>query len=417
MNKEDFNDGLLGFLDASPTPFHAVQNMCGMLKNAGFIELDEKQKWELKRGEKYFVTRNSSSVIAFTFPHAKEYVMVGTHTDSPNIKLKPNPVIKEHGVVKFGVESYGGMLLNSWFDRDLSLAGRVSYLDSKNRLKDGLIDVKKPIAIIPSLAIHLDDKANKDKTINKQTDICPISTCQDDFELDEFLKDELMACGIGDVEKIYANELSFYDVQKASYVGLKDEFITSARIDNLISCYVGLLSICSIDNNKPMMLVASDHEEVGSETTSGAGGSFLENILRRVFKDYEEYMQVIRSSVLISCDNAHAVHPNFASKHDDKHMPKINSGVVIKTNANQRYATNSKTSARFKNVADRVGENYQEFVTRSDMGCGSTIGPITATRLGIETIDVGVPTWAMHSIREVCGSDDAYSLYKVLVNY
>jgi len=417
MNKQDFNDGLLGFLDASPTPFHATQNMCGMLRNAGFIELDEVKKWELKVGQKYFVTRNDSSVIAFTFSGSKEYVMVGTHTDSPNIKLKPNPIIKEHGVVKFGVESYGGMLLSTWFDRDLSLAGRISYLDTKDTLQNTLINVKKPIAIIPSLAIHLDDKDNKDKTINKQTDISPISTCQEDFELDEFLKDELVACGIGDVKKLYANELSFYDTQKASFVGIKDEFITSARIDNLISCYVGLLSICSVDSSKSMMFIANDHEEVGSDTTSGAGGSFLENTLKRVFSDYEEFVQVARSSVLISCDNAHAIHPNFASKHDKEHTPHINKGVVIKTNANQRYATTSKTAARFKNVADGVGESYQEFVTRSDMGCGSTIGPIVATRLGIDTIDVGVPTWAMHSIREVCGSDDAHSLYKILVNF
>jgi len=417
MQNNDFNEGLLGFLDASPTPFHATQNMCGMLRNAGFVELDETMKWELKVGQKYFVTRNDSSLIAFTLPDSKEYVIVGTHTDSPNLKLKPNPVIKEHGIVKFGVESYGGLLLTPWFDRDLSLAGRISYLNSKNIIKETLVDVKKPIATIPSLAIHLDDKANKDKTINKQTDLSPILTCQEDFDFDEFLKEQLLACGVDDVEKLYANELSFYDTQKASFVGLKDEFISSARIDNLISCYVGLLSICSIGDDKPMLFVANDHEEVGSESVAGAGGSFLENILRRVFNDYEEYMQVIRSSVLISCDNAHAIHPNYSSKHDKEHSPLINKGVVIKVNANQRYASNSKTIARFKNVADGVGEAYQEFVSRSDMGCGSTIGPITATRLGIDTLDVGVPTWAMHSIREVCGSDDAHSLYNILVHY
>ena len=417
IQKDDFNEGLLGFLDASPTPFHATLNMAKMLENAGFIKLDERQKWSLKKGEKYFVTRNDSSLIAFTYPHAKDYVMVGTHTDSPNLKLKPNPVIKEHGVVRFGVESYGGLLLTPWFDRDLSLAGRISYLNSKNIIKDTLIDVKKPLAIIPSLAIHLDDKANKDKTINKQTDISPILTSQEDFDFDEFLKEQLLACGVDDVEKLYADELSFYDTQKASFVGLKDEFITSARIDNLISCYVGLLSICSMGDDKPMFFVANDHEEVGSDTTTGAGGSFLQDTLMRVFSDYEEYVQVIRSSILISCDNAHALHPNYPSKHDSNHMPYINKGVVIKTNANQRYASNSKTIARFKNVADGVGEPYQEFVSRSDMGCGSTIGPITATRLGIDTLDVGVPTWAMHSIREVCGSDDAHSLYKILVHY
>ncbi len=418
MNKEDFNEGLLGFLDASPTPFHATRNMAMMFENAGFTKLLEEEKWELQEGKKYYVTRNDSSVIAFTYPKGvKNYIMVGAHTDSPNLKLKPNPVIKEHGVVKFGVESYGGLLLNPWFDRDLSLAGRVSYLNAKGSLQDTLIDVQKPIAIIPSLAIHLDDKANKDKTVNKQTDICPILTTNDDFEFEEFLKWQLSKNGILDVAELYASELSFYDTQKASYLGLHDDFIASARLDNLLSCYVAMVSICSIDESKPMLFVASDHEEVGSDSTSGAGGSFLENTLMRMFEDYNEYVQVLRSSMMISADNAHAIHPNFSSKHDANHTPYINKGVVIKVNANQRYASNSKTISKFMQVASAAGEELQHFVTRSDMGCGSTIGPITATRLGIETVDIGLPTYAMHSIREVCGSDDAHSLYKILVGF
>ena len=417
MNKQDFNEGLLGFLDASPTPFHATKNMSMMFENAGFIKLDETDKWDLKEGEKYFVTRNDSSVIAFTYPSNKNYTMIGAHTDSPNLKLKPNPVIKEAGVVKFGVESYGGLLLNPWFDRDLSLAGRVSYLDSSNTIQDTLIDVKKAIAIIPSLAIHLDDKANKERTVNKQTDICPVLTTNDDFEFDEFLKWQLSKLDILDVKELYASELSFYDTQKAGFVGLNDDFIASARIDNLLSCYVGMLSISSVPNDTPMLFIASDHEEVGSESTSGAGGSFLENTLRRMFPEYEEYMQMIRSSMLISCDNAHAVHPNYSSKHDKEHSPKINKGVVIKVNANQRYASSSTTISRFMNIASALNELTQNYVTRSDMGCGSTIGPITATRLGIETLDVGVSTLAMHSTRELCGSDDAHSLYKILVGF
>jgi len=417
MNKQDFNEGLLGFLDASPTPFHTVKNMSMMLENAGFTKLIESQRWELVEGKKYFVTRNDSSVIAFTYPKAKNYTMVGSHTDSPNLKLKPNPVIKEYGVVKFGVEPYGGLLLSTWFDRDLSLAGRVSYLDSNDKIQDTLIDVKKSIAIVPSLAIHLDDKANKDKTINKQTDLSPILTTNDDFEFDEFLKWQLSKNEILDVKELYASELSFYDNQKASFVGLHDDFIASARVDNLLSCYVGLLAICSVEDDKPMLFIASDHEEVGSESTSGAGGSFLENTLRRMYSDYEDYMEMIRTSIMISADNAHAIHPNFPSKHDSKHTPYINKGSVIKVNANQRYASNSTTISRFMNVANSLKEPYQEFVTRSDMGCGSTIGPITATRLGIETLDVGVPTFAMHSIRELCGSDDAHSLYKILVGF
>ena len=417
MEKQDFNEGLLGFLDASPTPFHATLNMSMMLSNAGFIKLDEVNKWNLEEGRKYYVTRNDSSIIAFTYPKTKNYTMVGSHTDSPNLKLKPNPVIQEHGVVKFGVEPYGSPLLNPWFDRDLSLAGRVSYLDSKGVIQDTLINVSKPIAIIPSLAIHLDDKANKERTVNQQTDISPVLTMNDDFEFDEFIKWQLSKNEILDVKELYANELSFYDTQNASFVGLHDDFIASARLDNLLSCYVGLLSICSVGDDIPMLFIASDHEEVGSESTSGAGGSFLENTIRRMYPDYDEYMEMIRSSILISADNAHAIHPNYPSKHDKNHAPHINKGSVIKVNANQRYASNSTTISKFMNVANKLNEPYQEFVTRSDMGCGSTIGPITATRLGIDTIDIGLPTFAMHSIRELCGSDDAHSLYKIIIGF
>lgn len=418
MNKEDFNSGLLGFLDASPTPFHATKNMSMMFENAGFTKLEERQKWDLQAGGKYYVTRNDSSVIAFTYPKDSiNYTMIGAHTDSPNLKLKPNPVIKEHGVVKFGVEPYGGLLLNPWFDRDLSLAGRVSYLNSQNEIQDVLIDVKKPIAMIPSLAIHLDNTANKERTVNKQTDISPILTTNEDFSMEDFLHWQLSKLEILDVKELYANELSLYDTQTASYVGLNDDFIASARLDNLLSCYVGMLSICSVDSSKPMLFVANDHEEVGSESTSGAGGNFLESVLQRMFRDYEEHAQMIRSSLLISTDNAHAIHPNYPSKHEPNHAPKINQGVVIKINANQRYASNSKTISRFMNVASALGEKTQNYVTRSDMGCGSTIGPITATRLGIDTLDIGLPTFAMHSIRELCGSDDAHSLYKILVGF
>ncbi|HIC13237.1 MAG TPA: M18 family aminopeptidase [Sulfurimonas sp.] len=418
MKKEDFNEGLLGFLDASPTPFHATSNMSMMLSNAGFLQLNEVDKWELEVGQKYYVTRNDSSVIAFTYPkEQKNYVMVGAHTDSPNLKLKPNPVIKEHGVVKFGVESYGGLLLTPWFDRDLSLAGRVSYLNSEGEIKETLINVQKSIATIPSLAIHLDDKANKDKTVNKQTDICPVLTTNDDFEFDEFLRWQLSKNEILDVKEVYASELSFYDTAKAAFLGLHDDFIASARLDNLLSCYVGMLSICSVDANKPMLFIASDHEEVGSESTSGAAGSFLESTLKRMFPDMDEYMNMIRTSMMISADNAHAIHPNFSSKHDSKHAPYINKGVVIKINANQRYASNSVTISKFMDSAKSINEPLQNFVTRSDMGCGSTIGPITATRLGIETIDVGLPTLGMHSIRELAGNADAHSLYKILVAF
>ncbi|MDH4943751.1 M18 family aminopeptidase [Sulfurimonas sp. C5] len=418
MTKQDFNEGLLGFLDASPTPFHATQNMAGMFANAGFIELNEKDKWSLEAGKKYFVTRNDSSIIAFTYPkNEKEYLLVGAHTDSPNLKLKPNPIIKDFEVVRFAVEPYGGLLLNPWFDRDLGLAGRINYSDTSKKIQSVLIDIKKAIAMIPSLAIHLDDKANKERTVNKQTDISPVLTCNGEFDFDIFIKKELEKLGIMDVEEIFAHELSLYDVQNASYIGLEDDFIASARLDNLLSCYVGMLSICSIADDKPMIFIANDHEEVGSDSTSGAGGNFLEATLKRMFPSHEEYMAMVRSSMMISADNAHAIHPNYPDRHDERHTPFINKGVVIKVNSNQRYASNATTIANFLANAKEANEPIQKFVTRSDMGCGSTIGPITATRIGIDTIDIGLPTWGMHSIREMAGSDDAYSLYNILVGF
>ncbi len=417
MTKQEFNDALLGFLDTSPTPFHATRNITQMLENAGFTRLYEELSWELEEGKRYYVVRNSSSVIAFTYGKRRDYVVIGAHTDSPNLKLKPNPVVKEHGVVKFAVEPYGGLLLNPWFDRDLSLAGRVHYLGSKNVIKEVLLDFEKPIAFIPSLAIHLDDKANKDRTINKQTDIAPIIQTGEEFDFQVFLKERMAKEGVEDIEEIYAHELSLYDTQKARYIGVKNDFLASARLDNLLSCYVGLLVMCSVAGDAPFMFVANDSEEVGSESVAGAAGSFFESVYKRICGSYEEFAKSVRLSTLVSCDNAHAIHPNFPQKHEPSHAPKINEGVVVKINANQRYASSSKTVARFLNVASGLGVKTQSFVTRSDMGCGSTIGPITATRLGIDTLDVGIPTWGMHSIREIAGVDDTYDLYRILLGY
>ncbi len=417
MNKKEFNDALLEFLDASPTPFHATDNMAKMLENAGFKELKEEEDWKLQRAGRYYLTRNDSSIIAFTYPETSHYLMLGAHTDSPNLKLKPNPLIKEHGVIKFSVEPYGGLLLNPWFDRDLSLAGKISYLNTQNKIEERLIDVQKPIAVIPSLAIHLDKQANKNRTVNKQTDISPILSCSDTFEFEDLIRKAMKKNKIDTIKELYAWELSLYDTQKASYVGVDEDFIASARLDNLLSCYISLLTMCVSDPNSPMLFIASDHEEVGSRSSAGAAGSFLENTLTRIFPHYDDYMRMIRTSIMISTDNAHALHPNYADRHDKNHAPLINRGTVIKVNSNQKYASSITGISKFIHVAKSIGEPYQRFVTRSDMGCGSTIGPITATRIGIETLDIGLPTFAMHSIRELAGTYDAYSLWKILTQW
>jgi len=413
MKLEQFNAQLLYFLDNAVTPFHAVMQIKQFLYHVGFSELEESDSWDLESGKKYFVTRNDSSIIAFTYPEKREgYTMMGAHTDSPNLKLKPNPIIEKNGLMQLGVEPYGGLLMNPWFDRDLSIAGRVSFSNTAGAICEKYIDFKEPIAVIPSLAIHLDKEANKNRSINAQSDIVPIFTCKKDVDLQSLLFSQLRD---ENPEKLLSHELSLYDTQEAAFIGLEKEFIASARLDNLLSCYVATRVICSVNNDDAYLMVCSDHEEVGSESSSGAAGSFLQSDLRRISGDFESYSRLISNSSLISCDNAHAVHPNFSDKHDANHAPRINEGVVVKVNANQRYASSSRGISKFVHTASQLGENTQEFVTRSDLGCGSTIGPITAARLGIETLDIGLPTFAMHSIRELAGVNDAFSLYKILL--
>ncbi len=280
-------------------------------------------------------------------------------------------------------------------------------MDDQGVRCEKLIDLQRPIGIISSLAIHLDREANSSHSINAQTDIVPMIGCGESFDFASWIMNE---AGVSD-GKLLAHELSFYDVQKGSFIGIKEEFITSARLDNLLSCYVGLQAL--LETKNPMLLACMDHEEVGSDSHIGAGGTFLEEVLRRI--SGENFSTLMRQSLMVSCDNAHAQHPNFPSKHESEHAPQLNCGVAIKINSNQRYATSSRTMGRFVQCAQAIGVATQTFVTRSDMGCGSTIGPITATRLGVETIDVGVATLAMHSIRELAGVSDAYGLKQILL--
>ena len=406
----EFNEELINFIDASPTPFHAVAWIKKALECRGFIQLAEDETWNLEEDKDYYVTRNDSSIIAFTYPPCDEkgYTIVGAHTDSPHLRLKPNPLTTSAGVKRLGVEPYGGVLLNPWFDRDLGLAGRVVYLDGETR-KEALINIDRAIAFIPSLAIHLDREANSSHSINAQNDIIPL-IATGEIDIDTFILSQIQADTTG--LTLLAHELSFYDLQKGSFVGVNGEFITSARLDNLLSCYVGMNAL--LETSYPMMLACMDHEEVGSESHVGAGGTFVEETLRRIAG--ESFTTLMRRSLMVSCDNAHAQHPNFPSKHDAEHAPILNQGVAIKINSNQRYATSARTQGRFVQCARALHLPVQTFVTRSDMGCGSTIGPITSTRLGVETIDVGVPTLGMHSIRELSGINDAYGLYRILVH-
>lgn len=419
-----FNQGLLNYLAASPTPYHAVKNIVSALDEAGFQALDESQAWKLSKGGKFYVTRNDSSIIAFTL--AKQDIvengfhMIGAHTDSPCLKVKPNPEKNQKGYFQLGVEVYGGVLLNPWFDRDLSLAGRVNYETATGELKSTLLNFDKALAVIPSLAIHLDRNANENRTINKQRHLPPIlmAANSQNETFKALLQDHLTTKeGVTDCHEILDHELFFYDTQAPALTGLNSEFISSARLDNLLSCYAGLVALLNAGSGRSSLLVCSDHEEVGSVSASGAQGAFLKSTLARVFSGHEDMTRCMHHSMMISADNAHGVHPNYADVHDENHGPLLNKGPVIKVNANQRYATNSETGAIFRQLCQKVDVDVQTFVVRSDMGCGSTIGPITAAELGVKTIDVGVPTFAMHSIREMAGAKDAYLLTKVFDKY
>jgi len=420
----EFNQDLIHFLDQATTPFHAVDQMAQRLLQAGFHELDEAERWRPEPGVSYFIRRNGSSIIAWRQPEqeaavAQGWRLVGAHTDSPCLKVKPNPELHRKGYFQLGVEVYGGVLLNPWFDRDLSLAGRVTYRSVDGDVCSALLDLRRPVAVVPSLAIHLDREANSSRTINAQT-FLPVLLGQSDDKPDfrQLLADWLMAEGTDNLAQVLDYELCFYDTQGAELIGLEQEFIASARLDNLLSCYTGLQALIDAPaSGVGQVLVCNDHEEVGSLSACGAQGPMLGQWLERLMPDVDNRNRALARSMLISVDNAHGVHPNFADRHDDNHGPLLNRGPVIKVNANQRYATNSETSSTFRHLAAQAGVPVQSFVVRSDMACGSTIGPITAGELGVRTLDVGVPQFAMHSIRELAGSADAHGLYRVLQRF
>ena len=418
MNKADFNQDLLDYLAASPTPFHAVQQMAHRLEAAGFSALSEQDSWSLKPG-RYYVTRNGSSIVAFVLGSEdlldSGVRMVGAHTDSPCLKVKPNAGIRFKNYQKIGVEVYGGVLLNPWFDRDLSLAGRVTCSRPDGTMFNCLIDFERPIATIPSLCIHLDREANDGRSINKQQHIAPVMLqSKEEMDFNALILKQAQDQSGEELEKLLDFELCFYDTQRPALNGLSSEFIASARLDNLLSCYIGLQSLIAAGDDLTCLLVCNDHEEVGSASAVGANGPFLKSVLERLQPANEDLHRTIARSLLISCDNAHGIHPNYADRHDSNHGPILNDGPVIKINANQRYATNSVTSGYFRAICERAEVPCQSFVNRTDLACGSTIGPITATEIGVATLDVGVPTFAMHSIRELGGAEDPWYLHQAL---
>ncbi len=422
MDQAQYNKSLFSFLSSSPTPYHATAGIEDFLRVHGFMQLQENSRWQLEKGSSYFLTRENSATIAFTLGSEEEvaqgFRMLAAHTDSPCLQIKPQPDVKVGTYHQLGVEVYGGCLLGSWFDRDLCLAGRVVCAMADQELAVLLVDFNRALLTIPSIAIHFNREANAGTNIDKQKHLPPIIAQAIDKQLPELrllLIDQLqLEHPQAKIEEILAFDLFCYDFQGPGYLGSQQEFISSARLDNLLSCHAGMMALGHADRTKNTFLFCANHEENGSTSATGAQGSFIDSVIERLAVNVESRRITLSNSFLISMDNAHAAHPNFMDKMEPGHEIHLNKGPVIKINANQRYATSSLSAAIYKEICRAVDISPQEFVMRSDMPCGSTIGPITAARLGVKTIDIGAPSLAMHSIRELTGSSDPFLLYQTV---
>lgn len=406
---------LLAFIDASPSPWHAVAASAERLDAAGFRPLLESERWSLQAGDKRYVIRNATSIIAFVVGRqalaTSGITLVGAHTDSPGLRIKPRPAENAQGVIRLGVEVYGGPILATFADRDLALAGRV-HVRTPEGCAAHLVRFDAPMLRLPNLAIHMNRDVNENGLkFNKQTEL-PLLLGMADERTAEACFREPIAARLGvSPAALLTWELVAYDTQKGSLWGLAEEFIADSQLDNLASCHAALCAL--IANAAPEQTIAAaffDHEEVGSESASGAAGSFLADVLNRIAHsqglDVEDQKRMAAASFFISADMAHGWHPNFPAAYEPCHKALIGGGPVIKANANQRYSTDAATAARFMAICQRAGVPCQQYAHRTDLGCGSTIGPIVAARLGIASVDVGSPMWAMHSIRESAGVQD-----------
>jgi aspartyl aminopeptidase len=410
---------LLAFLEASPTPFHAVASASERLAAAGFTTIAESDVWSELRPGRYVFPHGGSSLLAFVIPDTKRiqgFRIVGAHTDSPNLRLKPNAEYKKEGYAQLGVEVYGGALLNSWLDRDLSLAGRIFVRDG-NGATTKLVRFTRPMLRVAQLAIHLDREVNEGLKLNRQDHLAPIFGLAADNakELDDLLAEH---AGIprGD---LLGSELMLYDVVPPTLGGRDDELLFSGRLDNLAMSHAGVHALIHAKPSDVVPLVALfDHEEVGSESAYGAHSGFLPRALERITKGTrEDFHRALAGSLCVSADMAHAVHPNYDSRHEPRHKPVLNGGPVIKINAQQRYATSGPTAVFFRQLCQQAEVPVQHYAHRTDLPCGSTIGPIASTLLGIRTVDVGNPMLSMHSVRELGGAKDPAMMTKVLAAF
>lgn len=441
ITEEILNEGkqLLDFINDSPTQFNAIYNFSKILKENGYVDLDISKKWDLQLGGTYFTTKNSSALLAFRIDEDKTkgkskndicYKIIGSHSDSPTFRIKPNSeIIEEKTYLKLNVEPYGGMILSTWFDRPLSIAGRV-IVKSENifKPKEEIIKIDKPICIIPNLAIHMNRDVNSGYKYNKQKDMLPIlADLSENLEKENYLLKIIAKKLDIDISEIIDFDLFLYEYQKGEIIGVDDEFISSGRLDNLSMAHSSIKALLNSSNKEinidskntaisVKICAIFDNEEVGSSTKQGANSNLLTHTMERIAlnlgKTRDDYLRSFEESFILSADLAHAIHPNYKETHDPTNRPLMGRGPVIKIHAGQAYTSDAYSISVYKNICDKCDVKYQEFVNRSDKRGGTTIGPLTSTHTEIPSVDIGSPILAMHSIRELGSIKDHYEILK-----
>lgn len=424
MKKYNLNE-LLSFLDSAPTAWHAVDVAVSRLQKSGFTELNEADPWKLEKGGRYYITRDGSSLCAFvnSIQSPLRTRLLASHLDSPAFKLKPKPEIRKQNMVLFGVEVYGGPLLSSWLNRDLGIAGRICTEDAKGKIRTSLVNLTQNPVVIPQLAIHLDRDVNeKGLILNKQEHLNALAALSDTLPSGSYL--ELILKQQLNFKELLGFDLFLYPLEKARYVGYDQQIVSSYRIDSLASVHAALEAL--ISNPEPIrdeikMAVFWNHEEVGSLSSQGASSPFASQILERVLlshkQEREGYLRHLSKSICVSIDLAHAWHPNYSDKHDPQHQPLLGKGVVVKNNAQQRYATDARSALPIRLAAKHCKQTLQEFVSRNDIPSGTTIGPIHTGATGMATVDIGCGQLSMHSCRELMSCEDQKALYSLLSAY
>lgn len=412
----DILKDLMDFLDSSVTMFHAINECEKVLQRSGFTYLPENEKWDINKG-KYYTKRNSSSLIAFDIAEGDYHFQISAaHSDSPTFKLKDRPVIEANGYLKLNVEGYGGMINATWLDKPLTLAGRVMVNTDKG-IETKLLHIDRDLLIIPNVPIHFNREINKGFAFNNQVDMLPIFSAGNLKEADF---DNILAKELGiEPEDILAKDLYLVNRQKAAVIGFDNELISSGRLDDLECVYTSLRGFVEAENKNHINVFAVfDNEEVGSITKQGAMSTFLASTLDRVNtalgKSKEEYYRAIAKSILISCDNAHAVHPNHPELFDVKNRPVLNQGIAIKESANQKYTTDAFSRAILKKILEKKNIPYQTFANRSDIAGGSTLGNLSNTVVSMNAVDIGLPQLAMHSAYETAGAKDVGYAFETL---